>query len=67
MAATTVDVKELPGAYAFMVDMPGLKSDDIKVQVEEDRVLRMERRMGKFMPKFMLPDNADMDKISAIY
>ncbi|KAL5228767.1 hypothetical protein ABZP36_017032 [Zizania latifolia] len=83
MAATTADVKELPGAYAFVVDMPGLKSGDIKVQVEEDRVLvisgerrreekedakylRMERRMGKFMRKFVLPDNADMDKISAI-
>ncbi|KAL5222555.1 hypothetical protein ABZP36_027268 [Zizania latifolia] len=85
MAATPADVKELPGAYAFVVDMPGLRSGDIKVQVEEDRVLvitgerrreekedadakylRMERRMGKFMRKFVLPDNADVDKISAV-
>ena len=28
---------------------------------------KMERRMGKFMRKFVLPDNADMDKISAVY
>ena len=84
MAATPADVKELPGAYAFVVDMPGLGSGDIKVQVEDERVLvisgerrreeredakylRMERRMGKFMRKFVLPDNADMDKISAVY
>uniref|UniRef100_A0A0D9UXM2 SHSP domain-containing protein n=1 Tax=Leersia perrieri TaxID=77586 RepID=A0A0D9UXM2_9ORYZ len=83
MAATPADVKELPGAYAFVVDMPGLKSGDIRVQVEEEKVLvisgerrreekedakylRMERRMGKFMRKFVLPDNADMDKISAV-
>ena len=83
MAATPADVKELPGAYAFVVDMPGLGSGDIKVQVEDERVLvisgerrmeekedakylRMERRMGKFMRKFVLPDNADMDKISAV-
>jgi len=83
MAATPADVKELPGAYVFVVDMPGLGTGDIKVQVEDERVLvisgerrreeredakylRMERRMGKFMRKFVLPDNADMDKISAV-
>ncbi|KAM0865634.1 hypothetical protein ACQ4PT_043137 [Festuca glaucescens] len=83
MAATPADVKELPGAYAFVVDMPGLGSGDIKVQVEDERVLvisgerrreekedarylRMERRMGKLMRKFVLPENADMEKISAV-
>jgi HSP20 family protein len=83
MAATPADVKELPGAYTFVVDMPGLGTGDIKVQVEDERVLvisgerrreeredakylRMERRMGKFMRKFVLPENADMDKISAV-
>ncbi|KAI3783321.1 hypothetical protein L1987_42399 [Smallanthus sonchifolius] len=84
MAATPADVKEYPGCYVLIVDMPGLKSGDIKVQVEEDNVLvisgerkreeekeevkyvRMERRMGKLMRKFALPENADTDKISAI-
>ncbi|KAI3705558.1 hypothetical protein L1987_75797 [Smallanthus sonchifolius] len=83
MAATPADVKEYPGSYVFVIDMPGLKSGDIKVQVEENNVLvisgerkreeeeevkyvRMERRMGKLMRKFALPENADTDKISAI-
>ncbi|XP_023735798.1 17.9 kDa class II heat shock protein [Lactuca sativa] len=87
MAATPADVKEYPNSYVFIVDMPGLKSGDIKVQVEEDNVLvisgerkrehdqeekegvkyvRMERRIGKFMRKFVLPENANMEKISAI-
>nr|ACG31522.1 17.5 kDa class II heat shock protein [Zea mays] len=84
MAATPADVKELPGAYAFVVDMPGLGTGDIRVQVEDERVLvvsgerrreereddakylRMERRMGKFMRKFVLPDNADVDKVAAV-
>ncbi|KAI3701812.1 hypothetical protein L6452_27169 [Arctium lappa] len=84
MAATPADVKEYPNSYVFIVDMPGLKSGDIKVQVEEENVLvisgerkneeekeevkyvRMERRMGKFMRKFALPENANMEKISAI-
>ncbi|WMV42255.1 hypothetical protein MTR67_035640 [Solanum verrucosum] len=84
MAATPADVKEYPNSYVFVVDMPGLKSGDIKVQVEEDNVLlisgerkreeekegakfiRMERRVGKFMRKFSLPENANTDAISAV-
>ncbi|KAL6505696.1 hypothetical protein OROHE_023075 [Orobanche hederae] len=84
MASTPADVKDLPNSYVFVVDMPGLKSGDIKVQIEEDNVLvligerkreedkegvkyvRMERRMGKSMRKFVLPENADTDKIAAV-
>ncbi|THU59579.1 hypothetical protein C4D60_Mb07t03580 [Musa balbisiana] len=39
MAATPADVKELPGVYVFVVDMPELKPNEIKVQVEDDCVL----------------------------
>ncbi|CAN4118902.1 unnamed protein product [Withania somnifera] len=84
MAATPADVKEYPNSYVFVVDMPGLKSGDIKVQVEDDNVLlisgerkreeekegakyvRMERRVGKSMRKFILPENANTDAISAL-
>ena len=86
MAATPADVKEHPNAYVFVVDMPGLKSDQIKVHVEDDNVLvvsgerkrekerdqgikylRMERRLGKYLKKFILPENANIDKITASY
>jgi len=84
MAATPADVKEYPNSYVFQIDMPGLKSGDIKVQIEEDNVLlisgerkreeekegvkflRMERRVGKLMRKFVLPENANTDAISAM-
>ncbi|XP_042507603.1 17.9 kDa class II heat shock protein-like [Macadamia integrifolia] len=84
MASTPVDIKEFPNSYVFIIDMPGLKSGDIKVQVEDDNVLlisgerkreeekdgakyvMMERRVGKFMRKFVLPENANTDAISAI-
>ncbi|KAF7817361.1 17.3 kDa class II heat shock protein-like [Senna tora] len=84
MAATPVDIMEYPNSYVFIIDMPGLKSGDIKVQVEDENVLqisgerkreeekegakyvRMERRVGKFMRKFVLPDNANTDAISAV-
>ncbi|XVE92671.1 hypothetical protein REPUB_Repub01dG0119700 [Reevesia pubescens] len=39
MADTPADIKEYPKSYVFIVDMPGLKSGDIKVQVEDDNVL----------------------------
>lgn len=85
MAATPADVIELPNAYAFVVDMPGIKGNEIKVQIENENVLvvsgerqrenkenegvkyvRMERRMGKFMRKFQLPENTDLEKITAV-
>ena len=46
MAATPADVKEYPDAFVFVLDMPGLKPDQVKVQVEEDNKLVMsgERR-----------------------
>ncbi|KAF2304304.1 hypothetical protein GH714_029631 [Hevea brasiliensis] len=84
MASTLADVKEYPNSYVFIIDMPGLKSGDIKVQVEDDNMLlisgerkreeekegakyvRMERRVGKLMRKFVLPENANADAISAV-
>lgn len=88
MAARPADVMEYPNSYVFIVDMPGIKASEIKVQVESENVLvvsgerkrdpkekdnkdgvkyvRMERRFGKFMRKFVLPDNANVDKISVL-
>lgn len=85
MAATPADVVEFPDRYEFVVDMPGIKGSEMKVQVENENVLvvsgerkrekekeegvkylRMERRVGKFMRKFVIPDNADKDAISAV-
>ncbi|KAL2489605.1 17.6 kDa class II heat shock protein [Forsythia ovata] len=87
MKATPVDIIEYPNAYQFVVDMPGLKSDQIKVHLEDSNVLvvsgerrrekekdekegvkyvRMERRFGKLLKKFVLPENANLDKICAV-
>ncbi|GLJ31176.1 hypothetical protein SUGI_0624720 [Cryptomeria japonica] len=82
MASTPVDLKEYPNSYVFILDMPGVKSDNIKVQVEDENVLaisgerkreeeedvkyiRMERRLGKFMRKFALPSDCNLESISA--
>ncbi|PON71735.1 Small heat shock protein HSP [Parasponia andersonii] len=39
MAATPADVMEYSSAHVFIVDVPGIKAAEIKVQVEDDGVL----------------------------
>ena len=38
MVATQADVKEYSNSYVFLVDMPGLKADKIKVHIEDENV-----------------------------
>ena len=66
----------------FKADVPGLKKEDVKVEVEDGNVLqisgerskereendkwhRVERSSGKFLRRFMLPENAKTEQISA--
>ncbi|KAL9680789.1 hypothetical protein QQ045_012568 [Rhodiola kirilowii] len=39
MAATAVDIREEGSTYVFVIDMPGVKSGEIKVQVEDENAL----------------------------
>jgi HSP20 family protein len=39
VATTAVDVKETPEMYKFLADLPGLKREEVKVQVEAGNVL----------------------------
>nr|CAN74820.1 hypothetical protein VITISV_034591 [Vitis vinifera] len=39
MVANQADVKEYSNSYVFLVDMPGLKADKIKVHIEDENVL----------------------------
>ncbi|XP_068642480.1 17.1 kDa class II heat shock protein-like [Aristolochia californica] len=82
MASTPADVKEYPNSYVFVVDMPGVKSSEIKVQVEDKtlvvsgerkreeekdvKYIKKGRRVGKHMRKFQLPDNANTEAITAV-
>eukprot|EP00899_Mesostigma_viride_P021806 jgi/Mesvir1/29627/Mv21479-RA.1 len=39
MMKSTVDVVEKPDSYVFYADLPGMKKEDVKVQLKEGRVL----------------------------
>src|ERR1044072_8462899 len=47
--STRVDWKETPEAHVFRADLPGLKKEEVKVEIEDDRVLQMsgERNVEK--------------------
>jgi HSP20 family protein len=67
--------------YTISLDVPGLRKDDLDIEVkdnhlhisgerkssvdEKDNVLRSERRYGKFSRVFNLPQNINTDAIEA--
>lgn len=69
-----VFVVDVPGLNSDMIQVK-VEDDNVltvcgerKREKEKDqgiRYLRMERRLGKYLKKFVLPDNADIEKISA--
>ena len=75
-----VDVLETPDGYLIFAELPGVRRDDIQVQVQDRRLeisgrrqslgenrnfLRLERSYGPFRRTFDLGAPVDVDSISA--
>ncbi|CAA6665660.1 unnamed protein product [Spirodela intermedia] len=46
-AAARVDWKETPEAHVFTADLPGVKKEEVKVEVEEGRILQISGQRSK--------------------
>lgn len=47
IANTRIDWRETPEAHIFKADLPGLKKEEVKVEVEEGRVLQISGERSK--------------------
>ena len=71
------DVRETPEAYLVSAELPGVKKEDIHVEIEGtkrettekdgDKWLRTERHYGKAARRFALPQEVDEAKAAAKY
>ena len=78
-----VDILEDDSEYLFMIDLPNVKPENIRVAVEGDKLvisgerpnpwqdgpkhLRIERPHGHFERHFALPENASRAEISMLF
>jgi HSP20 family protein len=77
-----VDVLEIEGAYLLFAELPGVRRDDIQLQVRDRRLelsgrrqtlgesrnfLRMERSYGPFRRTFDLEEPVEVDAIAAAF
>lgn len=47
LANTRIDWKETPEAHVFKADLPGLKKEEVKVEVEDGRILQISGERSK--------------------
>lgn len=77
------DIAESESEYRIMVDLPGMKKEQVKITFQsgvisisgerelylndDEKLKRSERRQGSFVRSFALPENVDTTSISATF
>jgi HSP20 family protein len=80
--APPVDIREADDAYRIDVELPSVAAADVEITVKDGvlvvsgerryeketdgKVHRVERRYGRFLRSFRLPENADERRIEAV-
>jgi HSP20 family protein len=74
------DIYETESGYTIAIDLPGIKRDDIEIDIDDNRLIvkgtrvvdesrprRSERPRGKFLRSFSVPASIDQNRIGAEY
>uniref|UniRef100_A0A0C9S653 TSA: Wollemia nobilis Ref_Wollemi_Transcript_11815_733 transcribed RNA sequence n=1 Tax=Wollemia nobilis TaxID=56998 RepID=A0A0C9S653_9CONI len=66
-ARLPIDWRETTEAHVFSAALPGARKEDIRVELEDARYLRIasERERGNCERKFRLPEQVDVESITA--
>lgn len=72
-ASLATDLSENTETYTLSVDLPGLKKDDLKIEIidnilslsGERKSANSKRNFGTFKQNYSLPENVDLDGIHA--
>lgn len=80
-----MDIRETDEAFIIKAEMPGIKKDDIEINIhdglltisgeseekseekEEGKIVRQERRYGKYVRSMTVGNNIDQENINASY
>lgn len=81
VVSPAIDITETDAAVELSAELPGLSEDDVEIEIKDSRLilrgeknvtrdgkedLRIsERSYGSFVRTMMVPDNVDIDKITA--
>ncbi|XP_057751031.1 18.2 kDa class I heat shock protein-like [Arachis stenosperma] len=62
---TRLDWRENSKAHVWKVVLPGFTDEDVLVELQDERVLQVSVESGKFMSRFKVPDDANLEQLKA--
>ncbi|KAL5580887.1 hypothetical protein UlMin_013329 [Ulmus minor] len=60
-----IDWRETSNAHVLKAVLPGFNSEDVLVELQDERVLQISTDSGSFLSKFKLPENAKIEQLKA--
>ncbi|XP_038894363.1 17.5 kDa class I heat shock protein-like [Benincasa hispida] len=62
---THLDWTETPNAHVVRASLPGFGSEDVLVELQDDRMLQISTESGGFVSRFKIPESGKIEELSA--